>query len=86
MCIHTQDSIDPGQAAPMFGMDRFHVLDEFGHPACVPVGRLPIYGIDLGQMLDRAYVPDAIRCHRRGCKDLWYPYILEGSSASTTDR
>lgn len=86
MCNHTCNSIDPGLAAPMHGMDRWHVLNEFGHPMCVqPIGRWLLYGIDLSQRIERERIPDELRCHRRGCCYMWHPY-REVSSAGATRR
>jgi hypothetical protein len=75
MCKHhLRDPIGYGFAAPMFELERFHVLDEDGHPACVPIDHCPIHGIDLSEKVRREDVPDSHRCHRRGCRDLWHPY------------
>jgi hypothetical protein len=75
---HVYVSVEAGMAAPLHGLPRFHVIDDRGHPACVPVDHCPIYGTNTYQAISRRFVPDDLRCHRWGCGSMWPPFEESG--------
>jgi hypothetical protein len=73
MTVPAVQFMQVGMAAPLVGFrrPRYHRLDLYGVPFCMPVDRPPVHAIDYENMMGMEFIAEASRCHRGGCAERW---------------